>query len=464
MSKGFIYNLNKCVGCNACVVACSIENNTDISNNYRKVNTFNNLQFSGLPLYHLSLACNHCDDAPCVAGCPSTALQKNQETGIVTIDDKLCIGCKYCTWTCPYDAPKFNIHSKVIEKCNLCESTVLNGGIPACANLCPTGALSYGEIQESNLETASFPHKNTQPRVEIIPSRKEKGSTQITEMDPEARAAIHEELKKETKSHFSFQSEWSLITFTSLVAILFGWFAAKIIALPSTIYQHFSSIEESSIDFMDLEPIIFIILGAVAGFISFLHLGKKFRALNALRNLRGSWLSREIFFYAVFFILSSYFLLIRKTELLGTLGILSGLLMLFSIDKVYSFSVRKYLIPVHSAHVLLTGIFFTSFFLERMEVFYALLALKLILYFSRKINFHLKGESRRRSLALPRILFGFIIPLSILFVGKDLSYANLLILISIIIGEYLDRIEFYLELKVLSPKSQILDQLKKLTS
>ena len=462
MSKGFIYNLNKCVGCNACVVACSIENNTALSINYRKVNTFNALQFPGLPLYYLSLACNHCDEAPCVAGCPSTALQKNMETGIVTIDAKVCIGCKYCTWTCPYDAPKFNVLSRVVEKCNLCESTVLNGGLPACVHGCPTGALKYEEVERNRTDAAAFPQEKTQPRVQIIPSRKERSSAQITKLDSDAREAIQYELSKEIKADFSFKSEWSLITFTSLVAILFGWFTATVLSLSSIVHSYFESTKVTASDVLNVEPLVFVLLGASAGLISFLHLGKKLQALSAFRNLRSSWLSREIFFYAGFFVLSFYFMLFNHAELLGVLGVLAGLAMLISIDRVYLFSVRKNVLPMHSAQVLLSGLLFTFFFLETYPVFFALLALKFMLYGIRKVDFTLKNEPIRMSLSLLRVLFGFIVPVSLLLVENNLPSAHLIILISLIIGEFADRIEFYLELEIQSPKKQILDNLKKL--
>jgi len=130
MRRGFIYNQNKCVGCNACRVACVLENGWNVTP--RMVYTFNNEINTGIPLVNLSLACNHCEEPVCLEGCPSNAYFRDETTGAIVINDNKCIGCKYCKWNCPFDAPKFDQGKKVIGKCNLCYTGLIEGRMPAC--------------------------------------------------------------------------------------------------------------------------------------------------------------------------------------------------------------------------------------------------------------------------------------------------------------------------------------------
>ena len=139
--KSFLFDLNKCVGCHACVVACTIENQTLPETVWRDINSFNPSGNPDIPLFHYSLACNHCDDPPCLKNCPALAYSKDFITGAVIHFANKCIGCKYCTWACPYDAPKFNEKTRIIEKCTFCNHRIEEDLKPACANLCPTGAL-----------------------------------------------------------------------------------------------------------------------------------------------------------------------------------------------------------------------------------------------------------------------------------------------------------------------------------
>ena len=116
MQKAFVFDLNRCTGCNACEIACKIENELPPGMSWREVVTFNESRLPGVPLFSLSLACNHCLDAPCKEKCPALAYSKDERTGAVTVNPSLCMGCKYCQWVCPYDAPKFNATAGVVEK------------------------------------------------------------------------------------------------------------------------------------------------------------------------------------------------------------------------------------------------------------------------------------------------------------------------------------------------------------
>jgi len=90
---GFIFDLNKCVGCHACVVACQIENGSQQNQPWREINTFNSFQHPQLPVFHYSIACNHCDEAPCLNSCPALAYTKDENTSTIVFHENKCIGC-----------------------------------------------------------------------------------------------------------------------------------------------------------------------------------------------------------------------------------------------------------------------------------------------------------------------------------------------------------------------------------
>ena len=159
MADGFIFNYDKCVACGACSSACMIENKWSYS--ARMIYTHNPMALPSLPVINLSMACNHCKNALCMDGCPSSSYYREPLTGAVVIDDTKCIGCRYCQWNCPYDAPKFPGDGKVIGKCNLCYQRLSEGFMPACSTACPTGALEYGRLNEHpvNGKIPWFPDK-----------------------------------------------------------------------------------------------------------------------------------------------------------------------------------------------------------------------------------------------------------------------------------------------------------------
>ena len=107
----------KCTGCKTCQVACKETYKLPVSNLYRKVYNYQGGSWKpteaghyvpdGVFGYFVSLACNHCSNPACVANCPTGAMQKDEETGIVWTDHDVCIGCKTCETACPYGAPTY---------------------------------------------------------------------------------------------------------------------------------------------------------------------------------------------------------------------------------------------------------------------------------------------------------------------------------------------------------------------
>ena len=143
--------------------------------------------------YYISMGCNHCRDPICVDGCPSHAMHKHA-SGIVLIDSKKCIGCRYCEWACPYAAPQFDRLNGVMTKCDFCHTRIQEGHEPCCVEACPTRALSFGDYDDlvahhgKNKLMAPLPSPDiTCPNLVIIPPRQVKspGNTNGLIQNPE---------------------------------------------------------------------------------------------------------------------------------------------------------------------------------------------------------------------------------------------------------------------------------------
>ncbi len=102
--------------------------------------------------YTLSLSCHHCSDPICVTNCPTTAMTKRAEDGVVVVDTSKCIGCGYCAWSCPYSAPQMNTASGQMSKCDFCIDLLAKGEDPVCVATCPLEAIKYGDINDLRKE------------------------------------------------------------------------------------------------------------------------------------------------------------------------------------------------------------------------------------------------------------------------------------------------------------------------
>ena len=135
---GFEVDLDACTGCKACVAACHSLNGLDDGEQWRQVGQLHP-EAGGLGWGSTTVtsACHHCVDPACLAGCPANAYEKDPVTGIVRHLDDSCIGCSYCTLTCPYEVPTFNASLGIVRKCDLCAGRLAVGEAPACVQGCP---------------------------------------------------------------------------------------------------------------------------------------------------------------------------------------------------------------------------------------------------------------------------------------------------------------------------------------
>jgi Fe-S-cluster-containing dehydrogenase component len=148
---GMVIDTLKCVGCQDCVLACKTENN--LPEHYDKcwIATETKGKFPNLNMEIRTERCNHCSEAPCVSACPTGASHVNEETGIVLVTANKCIGCKACIASCPYGA-RYVHPDGYVEKCTFCIHRLEEGYNTACAAVCPTSCIYFGDLEDPNSE------------------------------------------------------------------------------------------------------------------------------------------------------------------------------------------------------------------------------------------------------------------------------------------------------------------------
>ncbi|MGC7870159.1 DMSO/selenate family reductase complex B subunit [Desulfosporosinus sp. SYSU MS00001] len=145
---GFYYDMTICSGCKVCQIACKDKNDLDVGIFFRKVYNFEGGKYPNPWEYNLSIACNHCAQPKCTQNCPTGALYKREKDGIVMHDRDKCIGCKLCTWSCPYGEPQYIEKLGKVGKCTFCADLIDKGQNPACVDACQMRALQFGDIEE----------------------------------------------------------------------------------------------------------------------------------------------------------------------------------------------------------------------------------------------------------------------------------------------------------------------------
>lgn len=171
---GFALLSDQCIGCHACTVACKSEHDVPLGVNRTWVKYIETGVFPNTGRTFSVMRCNHCDDAPCMAICPTSALHR-APNGVVDFDDSRCIGCKACMNACPYDAIYINPQTHTAHKCNFCNHRVEVGLQPACVVVCPTQAIVTGDLDDPDSEISRIrsrdktavraPEQGTNPKV-----------------------------------------------------------------------------------------------------------------------------------------------------------------------------------------------------------------------------------------------------------------------------------------------------------
>ncbi len=144
-----VIDVDRCIGCKGCQVACKLENTVALGPGRNKVCTIGpHGTYPELQMYFMTALCQQCQDPACTPVCPTGAIYKNEADGVVLIDRGLCIGCGSCQRACPYDCIHMNQQLRVADKCTLCVQLRDVGDTPACVRNCSGGALHYGDVND----------------------------------------------------------------------------------------------------------------------------------------------------------------------------------------------------------------------------------------------------------------------------------------------------------------------------
>jgi len=171
---GFLLDSDSCIGCHACTVACKSEHDVPLGVNRTWVKYIETGTFPDVARKFNVMRCNQCEDAPCMAICPTNALFR-ADNGVVDFQDDNCIGCKSCMNACPYDALYINPETNTAHKCNMCNHRIEVGLEPSCQIVCPTEAIKIGDLDDPASEISRIiarddvavrsPEQNTKPKV-----------------------------------------------------------------------------------------------------------------------------------------------------------------------------------------------------------------------------------------------------------------------------------------------------------
>jgi len=151
MSKYYLFqDTKRCIGCYSCEVHCKANKVLPVGPRPAQIIAVGPRMVNNLPrTAHIFMPCFHCEQPWCVSACPTGAMQKRPEDGIVFVDSSLCVGCKTCVSACPWGAPQWDAESGKVVKCDYCMDRIDEGLEPACVTKCVTKCLHFGRVEDS---------------------------------------------------------------------------------------------------------------------------------------------------------------------------------------------------------------------------------------------------------------------------------------------------------------------------
>ena len=166
----FVVDLDRCIGCKGCQIACHMENGTALGVNRIQVHQVGPFgKFPELEMYFLPAMCQQCEDPSCVRVCPTGAIYKNEEDGVVLLDTDKCIGCQSCNRACPYHVNTFSLSRNQMDKCTLCAASREKGSGPACVRNCSGKALRWGDLNDPDSEVSRMLREAGEENVYALP-------------------------------------------------------------------------------------------------------------------------------------------------------------------------------------------------------------------------------------------------------------------------------------------------------
>ncbi len=178
MQLGFVHNNVDCIGCRACEIACKDKNGLPAGPRFRRVQYVEGGTYPEVFAFKINMSCNHCAEPACLPTCPTGAIFKRKDNGVVDIDSTLCIGCRKCEAACPFGAPQFNVELNIVQKCNMCIDELEVGRKPYCVSACMMRVLDIGPIDQ--LIAGSYETKAVGPNDEVVRQVKSMADPDLT--------------------------------------------------------------------------------------------------------------------------------------------------------------------------------------------------------------------------------------------------------------------------------------------
>jgi Fe-S-cluster-containing dehydrogenase component/DMSO reductase anchor subunit len=278
----FEVDLDRCTGCKACVTGCHNLNGLDRGEVWRTVGLLHGGSARSATLQTVTTSCHHCLDPACMDGCPVRAYEKDPITGIVKHLDDQCIGCQYCTFTCPYDAPKYNRQRGIVRKCDMCSDRLAHGEAPACVQSCPNEAIRITLVDQAQVVEESAANV-------FVPGSAAPGATLPTTIYKTTKPVPRNLLPANYYQVSPEAPHLPLVIMLVLTQLSVGAFCINL-ALAGEAQR---TLERSNALFA-------LVLGLASFPASVFHLGRPLYAFRALLGLKTSWMSREILAFSLF--------------------------------------------------------------------------------------------------------------------------------------------------------------------
>ena len=330
---GMVVDLNRCVGCQTCTMACKHANDTPPTVQWRRVVDVELGSFPDVQRLFMVTGCQHCENPPCVPVCPTGATAQRAD-GLVTMDYELCIGCSYCAVSCPYQArtivhetnsyfggeltpqEKATAHPErvsVMSKCTFCVARIdeaeVTGKVPgvdhevtpACSSACIAKAIHFGDFNnpQSNVSELAATRKTFQMHEELGTNPQIRYIYDLPQSTP-GRDARADEIGDEVygdPSHALTGRRQQFWDWKGATNFILGGMGSGLIFM-SWLGTMFGQVNQTFLPWINAAGAAVMALGLLT---LLFKIGRPFRILNALRRPQSSWMSREIYLAAAFF-------------------------------------------------------------------------------------------------------------------------------------------------------------------
>ncbi len=284
----FQVDLDACTGCKACVTACHRLNglDDDEAETWRSVGLLHGGTSNEPVQQTVTTACHHCVDPACMSGCPVKAYEKDPVTGIVKHLDDQCIGCQYCTLTCPYEVPQFSKKRGIVRKCDMCSDRLAEGEAPACVQACPNEAISIRIVETQQLLEQAQSEG-------LLPGTPSSGITVPSTQYKTSKVMPKNLLPGDFYAVRAGHQHMPLVIMLVLTQLSAGAFWVDF-----ALHQLGWSSELGAV--RTYHSLVALALGLVALGASTMHLGRPHLAFRAIIGIRTSWLSREVLGFGLF--------------------------------------------------------------------------------------------------------------------------------------------------------------------